>query len=81
MKKKAIAVIKPKLLTIMTETQRNLRSIALVKGKDDCLTFNKNFSSSTQLTVQQQAFARELCKVRARVHACWPYTGHVSLKL
>ena len=79
MKKKAIAVIKPKLLTTMTETQRNLRSIAPIKGKDDCLTSNKNFSSSTQLTVQQKAFAHKLCKVRARVHTCWAYTGSVYL--
>jgi hypothetical protein len=41
MEKKAIAVIKPKLMTVMIETQINLRSIALVKGKDDFLTFNK----------------------------------------
>jgi hypothetical protein len=41
MKKKAIVVIKPKLLNAMIETQ-NLRGINLVKGKDDCLTFNKN---------------------------------------
>jgi hypothetical protein len=79
MKNKSIVVIKPKILATMTETQRNLRSIALFKGKDDCLTFNKKLSSSTQLTVQQQAFARELCKVRVHVHVCWPYTGHVYL--
>jgi hypothetical protein len=39
----------------------------------------KNFTPSTLLTLQQQVCAREMCNVRAHVHACWPYISHVYL--
>ena len=39
----------------------------------------KILSTSTLLTVPRQARARELCKVRARVQACWPYTDRVYI--
>jgi hypothetical protein len=39
----------------------------------------KIFSTSTLLTVQQEACAHELCKVRARVHMFWPYIDRMYL--
>ena len=74
-----MAEIKPKLLNARTEIQKPKRYNSC-QGKDDGLTLKQKLScTSTLLTIQHQACARELCKARGCVQACWPYTGRVYL--
>jgi hypothetical protein len=70
MKKKAMDEIKPKLLNARIEIQKPERYKSCQWKRWLPQPQQKLSFTSTLLTIQQQACARELCRARGRVHAC-----------